>query len=94
MGRQAANAAAMAMAGALGAQQVPNVMMQGQGPMQGQGGPMQGLNVPQVPMAGNGGLATSPDALTIHLAGMSKQQLYAIMSEMKVKFLPIRSRKM
>ncbi|CAM6100427.1 unnamed protein product [Calypogeia fissa] len=84
IGRQAASAAAMVMAGALGGtQQVPNVMMQGQGPIQGQG-PMQGLNVSQVPMAGNGGLAAGPDALTNHLAGMSKQQLYAIMSEMKV----------
>ncbi|KAL2631906.1 hypothetical protein R1flu_016592 [Riccia fluitans] len=77
MGRAAASAAAVMMAGALGgAQQMPNMMLPPQTPLQ-------TMNAPPPLVPGNAAVA-GPDALTNHLAGMSKYQLYEIMSQMKI----------
>ncbi|KAL3689905.1 hypothetical protein R1sor_016214 [Riccia sorocarpa] len=77
MGRAAASAAAAMMAGALGgAQQMPNMMLPPQAPLQ-------TMTAPPPLGPGNGAVAGT-DALTSHLAGMSKYQLYEIMSQMKI----------
>lgn len=79
IGRAAASQAALMMAGALGgAQQLPNMMVPAQGPLQ-------TMSAPPALVPGNGGTVAGTDALTNHLAGMSKHQLYEIMSQMKVR---------
>ncbi|BBN08786.1 cleavage stimulation factor subunit 2 [Marchantia polymorpha subsp. ruderalis] len=78
IGRAAASQAALMMAGALGgAQQLPNMMVPAQGPLQ-------TMSAPPALVPGNGGTVAGTDALTNHLAGMSKHQLYEIMSQMKI----------
>eukprot|EP00249_Psilotum_nudum_P015459 c25337_g1_i2 orf=236-2245(-) len=75
LGITVAAAAAAVMAGALGGSQVPVIMGQGQiGNMGSNGQPNGG---------GGAGSAVGNDPLTNHLAGMSKHQLYEIVSQMK-----------
>lgn len=71
IGLAAADSAAAVMAGILGAPQVSSVTSQGN---MGGTGQQDG---------GGGGMALGTDALTIHLAGMSRHELYDIILQMK-----------